>query len=292
MTYHLHCHLEPEERKRRQLGKWRIGNQDPVSFFERHSLTGSVAKLSLEDLKDFLLELHTEQAREGSQYVELRFSPRRFIVDGYAWQEILFTVNETVMAMREPEIRTILLLNRDSPESFVREAETIIESGMPPAFVGVDLAGDEIRFPGTSIFRKCFLTAKATGLGVTVHAGEFGGEESIWMALDELGAQRIGHGLASVRSRSLLRRLRTDNILVEVSITSNLATGAIADASRHPLPTLMNWGVPVSLSTDVPVYARSSLQDEYRLANVLLGNIVNWPERMLDSAMRYAFRRH
>jgi adenosine deaminase len=247
--------------------------------------------MTLDDLRASLYEVHSEQATEGSSYVELRFSPRRFLVSGYSWQEVIGTVSNTVMAMREPEFRIILLLNRDSPESFVAETEAIIESGLPTTFVGLDLAGDEVRFPDVGRFKQCFSTAKKSGLCLTAHAGEFGSEASIWMALDELGAKRIGHGLASVRSHSLLRRLSTDEILMEVSVTSNLATGAIPEIGLHPLPKLLHSGIPVSLNTDVPVYTGATLQDEHRLAGSLLTEIPGWAELVDDASIKHAFRK-
>lgn len=289
MTYHLHCHLEPVERKWRQLGCWRKEKGEPASFFKRHSLAGNVTNMSLEDLQAFLYELQAEQATEGSSYVELRFSPRRFLINGYSWQEVLSTASNTVMAMRGPEVRLILLLNRDSPKSFVLEAETIIEAGLPPAFVGLDLAGDELRFPDITRFKRCFSIARRSGLCATIHAGEFGSEASIWEALDELGAKRIGHGIASIRSRSLLRRLCADKILLEVSITSNLATGAVSGASIHPLPTLFHSGIPISLNTDVPVYTGASLQDEHRLAGILLRDAPGWSQLIADATIKSAF---
>jgi adenosine deaminase len=196
------------------------------------------------------------------------------------------------MSMTEPEVRLILLVNRDSPEDFVLEVESTIESGLPPAFVGIDLAGDELRFPDVDPFKRCFSKGAKSGLGVTVHAGEFGGEANIWAALDELGAQRIGHGIASASSRSLLRRLSVDHILMELSITSNLALGAVPSADAHPLPDFMNWGIPVCVNTDVPVYTGASLHDEYDLAGALLRDVPNWFERLSDFSVKYAFRRN
>lgn len=244
LTYHLHCHLEPAERKWRQLGIWKREIRGSPVFFERHNLDGKNVKTSLEDLQAFLRELHDEQAHDGCSYVEVRLSPRRFLIDGYHWQDILSPASRTVMSMTEPEVRLILLVNRDSPEDFVLEVESMIESGLPRAFVGIDLAGDELRFPDVGPFKRCFSKGAKSGLGVTVHAGEFGGEANVWAALDELGAQQIGHGIASASSRSLLRRLSVDHILMELSITSNLALGAVPSADAHPLPDLMNWGIP------------------------------------------------
>ena len=181
MISHLHLHLEPEERKRRALGHAREGSWSRESFFSAHSLEqpGRVRVLPA-DLGQFLLELHAEQHLEGVGYAEVRVSPRRFLSDGLSWSSILELTDSAVRGLITPIIKLILLVNRDSPREFLDSCLERVESGLPPAYVGIDLAGDEHRWPDTDPFKGLFSRARAQGLGVTVHAGEFGQDSEVF----------------------------------------------------------------------------------------------------------------
>ena len=160
---------------------------------------------------------------------------------------------------------------------------------MPPAFVGLDLAGDETGFPFEEPFADLFVAARSAGLGITVHAGEFGGSQHIWRAIDVLGATRIGHGLSAVGDKSLLRRLAAEKILMEVSLTSNSYLGAVGDGSRHPITTFAEQGVPFSLNTDVPLHSGATLADECEAARSALGLSVEEVRSIQDVARGFAF---
>ena len=180
-----------------------------------------------------------------------------------------------------------MLLNRDSSEQFVEEVRDVLTAGLPPSFVGIDLAGDEIKYCDVSKFVPAFSEARASGLGATVHAGEFGGPESIWRAIDELGAVRIGHGLAARSDPALMSRLAKERILLEISITSNIALGAVTASTRHPVCTFYDRGIPVSFNSDVPLHTGYGLADELRAATVLLGGAA--VRELQHAASDYAF---
>jgi adenosine deaminase len=276
MITHLHLHLEPNERKRRQLGIDRVAYSSAKDFFDEHKLdnTDRLA-ISLSDLPSFIHNLHGEQRAQDVKYVELRFSPRRFTNDGEQLSVLLPLVSGMALQYSEPVIRLILLINRDSPSDYIKMIEDALIDGLPMAFVGLDLAGDETRYPDVNEFERCFSLARSAGLGVTVHAGEFGGAEHIWMALDRLGANRIGHGTAAGGQRALAARLRNDGILVEVSLTSNLGLGAVKNPSVHPLRWFLANGVAVSLNSDIPLHLGTTLADERRLAVDIIGSDSN-----------------
>jgi adenosine deaminase len=172
------------------------------------------------------------------------------------------------MSFTDPVMRAVLLVNRDSPRPLIDEFHERVEQGLPPVFVGIDLAGDEIRFPDAASFCPLFESARARGLGVTVHAGEFGGEASVWQALDDLGASRIGHGLSA--SAALLERLRRDAILIETSLSSNVALGAVISLQVHPARILLERDIPVCFNADVPLHTGRSFPDELGMAAELL----------------------
>jgi adenosine deaminase len=127
--------------------------------------------------------------------------------------------------------------------------------------VGFDIAGPERGNP-PRLFRDAFDIARKGRLGLTVHAGEDAGPEYIWQAVDDLGANRIGHGCSAVRDEELLRRLARDRIAVECCPTSNYQTGAVKDGEPHPILTFLEWGVPVAICTDNTVVSRTSQNRE------------------------------
>jgi len=139
----------------------------------------------------------------------------------------------------------------------------------PDGLVSFGLGGPEIGVP-RSTFIEHFKAARASGLHSVPHAGESTGPESIWQALDLLGAERIGHGIAATQDAELLERLRDDAIPLEVCPTSNVCTRAVASLDEHPLPALVAAGVPVTINSDDPPMFSTTLSREYEVAAELL----------------------
>lgn len=129
-------------------------------------------------------------------------------------------------------------------------------------FCGIDVAGDE-RF-SCSKFKRYFEMAKEKGLGLTVHAGEATGPESVWEAL-QLGASRIGHGFKSIQDSLLVHQLVENEITLEICPWSNVLTGSVDSAESHPVRALINKGVHVCISSDDPGVFHHNLLDDYKL---------------------------
>nr|WP_237522269.1 hypothetical protein [Streptomyces sp. SID1328] len=265
---------------------------DRHQFFEAHRVDRADAvPVTVRDLRRFLADVHTEQREQGVAHAELRLSPRRFLRDGMTWQEFTDTVQGCLAPLRDPVMRAVLLVNRNSPAPFLAMVtERIAE--LPPVFTGVDLAGDEIQHTDVRPAVPLFRAAADSGLGRTVHAGEFGPEEHIWRALDVLGAQRIGHGVSAAAGSALLRRMARDGILLEVSLTSNVALGAVPGPAAHPLPAFLEAGVPVAFNSDVPLHTGRTLVDELRLASDALGAAPEVIRDLQSRAARHCFTRH
>jgi len=153
--------------------------------------------------------------------------------------------------------------------------------------VAFGIGGSEERGPAER-FTEVFACAKGAGLRLTAHAGESMGPESVWAAL-RLGAERIGHGIAAVRDEALMRHLRDRDIPLEISITSNLVTGVVARIDDHPLRQLYDAGVPIVLNTDDPAMFRSSLVEEYRLAQRAFGFTDAEMRGIAENGFKYAF---
>jgi adenosine deaminase/aminodeoxyfutalosine deaminase len=142
-----------------------------------------------------------------------------------------------------------------------------------PSIVGIGIGGDEARGPA-SLFREIYAESKAAGLRLTAHAGESGGPvdgpASIWAAIN-IGAERIGHGLAAQHDAHLLEVLAQKQIPIEINVTSNIRTGCCADFEEHPLRSYFDQGLMVTLNSDDPPMFGSNLLEEYILAQERYG---------------------
>ena len=153
-----------------------------------------------------------------------------------------------------------------------RTAAELRDSGV----VGFGMGGDELSLPASEL-RGVFAVAREAGLHSVPHAGEIGDAQSVRDAITELGAERIGHGIAAMHDAALCEELAERGIALEICPGSNLATGALArqtgnpaaTLADHPLKLLFDRGVHVTLSTDDPTMFHTSLDVEYRHAAAL-----------------------
>jgi aminodeoxyfutalosine deaminase len=142
-----------------------------------------------------------------------------------------------------------------------------------PRIVAFGIGGDELQVE-TKEFRRVYTRAADAGLHRLMHAGEVGGPTKIREAIELLGAERIGHGIAAMHDPALMDLLAARRVVLEVCPASNLRTGALsaqlnrlgASIQEHPLPQLLRHGIPVVLSTDDPSMFHTSLREEYEHA--------------------------
>lgn len=158
----------------------------------------------------------------------------------------------------------------------------------PSSLLGFGLGGPEIGVPRPQ-FKPHFDAARAAGLHSVPHAGETTGPQTIWDALNELGAERIGHGTSAVQDPELVRHLAERQIPLEVSLTSNLATRAVTDLAEHPIRTLVEQGVVVTLNSDDPPMFGTTLTREYELAAELLDLDEAGAAELARTAVRCSF---
>lgn len=186
---------------------------------------------------------------------------------------------EAILAATEPSEAKGLRLNWifDAVRQFgpERAAEVVdwARRCNSPRIVAFGIGGDELQVE-TKDFRRVYTRAAGAGLHRLMHAGEVGGPAKIREAIELLGAERIGHGIAAIHDPALMDLLAARRVVLEVCPASNLRTGALSaqlnrpDASiqEHPLPQLLRHGIPVVLSTDDPSMFHTSLREEYEHA--------------------------
>jgi aminodeoxyfutalosine deaminase len=131
--------------------------------------------------------------------------------------------------------------------------------------IGIGIGGDERRGPA-EWFRDLYAKAADRGLRLTAHAGESMGPESIWSALRDLKAERIGHGLTAIQDRELMDYLAEHQVPIEICLSSNVRTGSCVSLADHPLPKYIERGLLVTLNTDDPEMFETTMNGEYELA--------------------------
>ncbi len=205
---------------------------------------------------------------EGIDYIELRYSPW-FMAEahGLAPEGIVEAVSDGIRAAKE---KTGILANQIGiisrhygPEIAMKELDAQLRYA--PLITGLDLAGDEANFPG-ELFVPHFKKARDAGWHITVHAGEASGPESIWQAINELGAERIGHGVHAPKDPQLLDFLSKNKIGIECNITSNVQTSTVSDYGSHPIKLFLEKGILATINTDDPGISAIDLHFEYEVA--------------------------
>jgi aminodeoxyfutalosine deaminase len=154
--------------------------------------------------------------------------------------------------------------------------------------VGFGLGGPEVGVPRPQ-FRPHFEAARAAGLRSVPHAGETTGPGTVWDALHELGAERIGHGTSAAQDTSLLAHLAETGVPLEVCPSSNLATRAVASLEEHPLPRFVEAGVTVAIASDDPPMFGTTLNREYEIAADLLGLDHEGVKELVRTSVRASF---
>jgi adenosine deaminase len=298
--YELHCHLDcalrpqtiAELAQAAQLRLSRPVRELCIAPFDTGSLTGFLPFIDLaidllqtpESLRRAARELIEDWHDDRVIYGEMRFAPQLHTRADMTVDDAILAVAAGIDdATRTLPVHAALLLCclRHQPvdvsllvaDAAVRHRGTV---------VGLDLAGDE-RFSGKA-HREAVALAREGGLPVTVHAGEAAGPESIWEAIEVLGARRIGHGVRCITDLALVRRLVDDRITLETCPRCNVLTGAVSSMADHPIDALLNAGVLVTVSTDARTTANTSLDREFE---ALVGTF-GWSSRQLDQVQTNA----
>lgn len=233
-------------------------------------------------------------AQDGVTYVEFRKSPFNISeINNISIDESLEWLTETLFESSQKykvKANLVVSLSREDLDlkKIQRLANALKLRKNGGVIVGVDLSGDE-SIPINAEVAKFYRIAKDDfGLGVSIHAGETGSLEHIKWAIEECNADRLGHALAAGGCKRTLEVLRERDICLEVSLISNLRTGAVKTLALHPVLSFIDNCVPFVLSSDNPQLQKSSLSDEYALFNRLTSR-QDLLESMFSTQTTYCF---
>ncbi|QXC60913.1 adenosine deaminase [Aquihabitans sp. G128] len=279
---HLHLHLEAGMRHatladlaaQKGLVVPEIGAYGSFAAF---SGTYDLATKVLETRADWARladEVLADAAAEGCAYIEPAFWAERyrdrFGSDRETWTMVLDLFEEAA-DRHGVGIGWIAAIDRvhDDEAASLAIADLAIEL-MPRGVVAIGLHNDEVGHPPTD-FVAAFARARAAGLRSAPHAGELDEGRHVLDAVEQLGADRIAHGVRSFEVEGLVERLAAWGTCLDVCPTSNLLLGIVPDLASHPLPALLDAGVRCTLNADDPLLFDATILGEYELARDVFG---------------------
>lgn len=283
----LHCHLEGSMSSAtvKALASrhhpdwswvWSGDIPDHFSFvdfpdFGRQYLFGLSLLRNEEDLATVTDDLAATLALQNVRYAELTTTAFSHLAGSMPPEVYRDGLDEgrRRAAARGVEIGWVIDIPRDLEMPDDTTTVDYLESGLTPeGLVALGLGGYEVGFPAAP-YASHFGRARALGLRSVPHAGETEGADSVRQAVEELGADRIGHGVRVLEDRDLTARIADAGILCEVCPTSNFLLGVVDDIDDHPLPRMMEAGLNVSINTDDPGWFDTDLVTELRIATDL-----------------------
>ncbi len=230
-------------------------------------------------------------AAQSVRYAELTLTPYSSIVRGIAAEAFCESV-EDARHRAAADFGIELRWCFDIPgEAGLPAADLTLDTALrlrPAGLVSFGLGGPEAGV-ARGQFAPHFAQARAAGLHSVPHAGESSGPQTVWDALSELGAERIGHGIGAVHDQRLLDHLAEHAIPLEICPTSNVCTRSAPSLAEHPLPALVAAGVTVSINSDDPPMFSTTLNNEYAVAADLLGLDEAGVAELARAAVRASF---
>jgi aminodeoxyfutalosine deaminase len=227
-----------------------------------------------EDVAALVVGAARDLVAQNVRYAELTVTPFSHVV---AMGMPMPAVTEALdLAARQVADQIQIAYVFDIPGEFGDEAaRSTLDFALnhpPENLVGFGIGGiEQDRVGREPAIREAFHSAVRAGLHSVPHAGEMSGPATIWEAVRNLGAERIGHGLHCLEDPELVAHLRETQIPLEVCPTSNVCTKQIADIAEHPLPRFLEEGLYVTLNSDDPPMFGTTLTNEYRTAATSLG---------------------
>ena len=282
----LHCHLEGAAAPELVLRQAQKYNADAGPFIREGSFVWSDFTTFLQAY-DFAAGLFrteddyarladhylTSLARDGAIYSEVFTSPDHATKAGLSPQAYTNAIGEGMQRAKAKtgiEARMIVTGVRHFGVESVEAAARFAAKCKHPLVTGFGMAGEE-RFGDIEDYVRAFEIAREAGLGITVHAGELAGWESVSGALEHIRPQRIGHGVRAIENADLVKRIADSGVVLECCPGSNIALKVFGSFAEHPFARLRDAGCKVTLNSDDPPYFWTSLKREYDIASSHFG---------------------
>jgi len=233
-----------------------------------------------------------DAARDNVSYLELRFTPHALSrLMNYGYTDVVGWVSEGVrQAQAECSIDVGLIVAVNRHESLL-DAELQLQAALDHQNDGVvafDLCGQESGYPAEPFF-DIFQRARRAGLGITIHAGEWWGPVNVRAAIQDLGAERIGHGVRIIEDNDVVQLALTSGTTFEVCPTSNVQSGVVYTFEHHPILDMNYLGLRTTLNTDDPSISGITLTDELTIAVEQLGMSIADIQRAMRRSAEAAF---
>lgn len=230
-------------------------------------------------------EICEDAAREGVTTLEIRFAPQ--LHRGADPATIVDAALEGIAG------RAGLVLCGLYGEPLTMLNELVAIASARRGVVGIDLAGGPSPSHANRLgdYAPAFARAKALGIGRTVHGAEGRSPSEIRMAIEELGAQRIGHGTTLLEDDAVVDLVIARGITIEACPTSNVHTGVIASVDAHPIAKWLERGVRACINTDNTLLSAVNAEEEYANAQAIPGMSTELFEKALAFGHAAAFRR-
>jgi aminodeoxyfutalosine deaminase len=257
----------PPQTPRRQLLPTQRG---PLGFDQRQRIRSLRDR---DDIHVLVTGLARELARQHVRYAEVTVTPYNHLLDGMPGDELLAgLVSGRAVAREEHGVELAWIFDIPGEKGVVAGRETLAFAlgERPDGLVAFGLGGPEVGV-GRAQFAPFFTAAREAGLHSVPHAGETTGPATVWSAVHDLGAERIGHGTSAATDPALLAYLAEHRIAVEVCPTSNVRTRQVPSIAAHPVRRLLDHGVVVTLNTDDPPMFGATLEGEYLAVAESLG---------------------
>jgi len=247
---------------------------------------------SPEIIQRIVREAIHDAASDNICYLELQFTPVALSqARGFDYKDVIDWVTEAAAGTSHEVglgLGLIPSINRHESISMAELVAQLATDHQDKGVVGLGLAGNEAEFTAQP-FEGVFQEAKESGLKLSIHAGEWSGADTVRHALEEMNADRIGHGIRILENQNTVSLARERRVIFEVCLSSNLHSGVVQQIQDHPLQAMIQAGLQVTLNTDDPGVSNIRLSDEYRIAIKELGLSITTLKALLFVAAQGAF---
>jgi aminodeoxyfutalosine deaminase len=245
-----------------------------------------------EDIRLLTYEVAADMAAQNIRYAELTLTPWTSVQAGVPIEAYVEAVEDArVAAERDLGVRLRWIYDIPGESGLPAAEDTVgyaLHPKAPETLIGFGLGGPEVGVDRPQ-FKDVFARARAAGLHSVPHAGETTGPQTVWDALRDLGAERIGHGTSSIQDPELVAYLVEHQVALEVCPTSNIATRAVDVLENHPIRQMYDAGVLVTVNSDDPPMFGTTLNREYEIAAGLLDLDEQGIARLAQNAVHASF---